>query len=175
MASNIQGFKSSFKYDPAKASRFDVRIVTPANLPFMGVNARDLVYKCQAAELPGRALATTEQKTYGPVEKFPYLTMFNDIDLTFIIEDDMRQKVFFDNWMEYITPLSTNNYRYKADYCCDIIISQYDMSDVLSYSVKLIESYPLSVNQLSLDWSSDDYHRLMVTFAYTRWEPNRNY
>jgi hypothetical protein len=28
------------------------------------------------------------------------------------------------------------------------------------------------VNQLDLDWSSDGYHKLSVTFAYTRWEQN---
>jgi hypothetical protein len=172
MTSSIQRFKSSFKYDPAKQNRFDVIIIPPTNLPFIGVSSRDLAFKCQTAELPGRTMATTEQKTYGPIEKFPYLTMFNDIDLTFIIEDDMRHKRFFDNWLNYISPLSTNNYKYKSDYCCDIVINQYDLTDKLSYSVRLIESFPLSVNQLSLDWSSDDYHKLTVTFAYTRWEPN---
>jgi hypothetical protein len=173
MTSSIQKFKSSFKYDPAKQNSFDVNITLPPNLPSLGVTSRDLTFKCQMAELPGRTMATIEQKTYGPVEKFPYMTMFNDIDLTFIIEDDMLNKAFFDNWMNYISPLSTNNYKYKSDYCCNMIINQYDLTGKISYSVELIESFPLSVNQLSLDWSSDDYHKLTVTFAYTRWEPRQ--
>ena len=88
MTSSIQKFKSSFKYDPAKQNSFDVNIILPPNLPSLGVTSRDLTFKCQMAELPGRTMATIEQKTYGPVGKFPYMTMFNDIDLTFIIEDN---------------------------------------------------------------------------------------
>jgi hypothetical protein len=32
--------------------------------------------------------------------------------------------------------------------------------------------FQMSVNQMDLDWSSDGYHKLVVTFAYTRWERN---
>ena len=28
------------------------------------------------------------------------------------------------------------------------------------------------MNQMDLDWSGDGYHKLTVTFAYTRWENN---
>jgi hypothetical protein len=41
-----------------------------------------------------------------------------------------------------------------------------------SYSVTLIDAYPVSVNQLDLDWSNDSYHKLTVTFAYTKWKNN---
>jgi hypothetical protein len=115
-------------------------------------------------------LGTAEQRTYGPTEKFPYMTTFNDLDLTFIVDDDMRQKMLFDSWLEHINPLSTNNYRYKEDYSADIRINQYSVDNLLTYSVNLIDAYPISVNQLDLDWSSDGHHKLSVTFAYTRWE-----
>jgi len=172
MAGSINDFKSSFKNDLARPNRFDVDIPIPLTLlPYLKT-ANRLRYRCENANLPGRTLATLEQKTYGPVEKFPYMTTYNDIDLTFIVDGDMSQKVFFDAWLNYINPLYNNNFRYKSDYATDLRITQYDVTNQASYSVDLYEAYPISINQLDLDWSNDSYHKLTVTFAYTKWKNN---
>ena len=102
MAGNINDFKSSFKGDLARNNKFDVSIPIPLTLiPYIS-SAKSLNYRCESANLPGRTFATTEQKTYGPVEKYPYLNTYTDIDLTFIVDDNMEQKLFFDAWMSYI-------------------------------------------------------------------------
>ena len=172
MAGNINDFKSSFTKDIARTNKFDVNINIPLTLiPYVS-SAKSLKYRCENAQLPGRTFATTEQETYGPIEKFPYLTSYNDIDLTFIIEDDMNQKVFFDAWLNYINPQYNNNFRYKSDYSTVITINQYDVTNELSYSVDLIDAYPISMNQMDLSWGDDGYHKLSVTFAYTYWKNN---
>ena len=172
MAGNINDFKSSFTKDIARTNKFDVNINIPLTLiPYVS-SAKSLKYRCENAQLPGRTFATTEQKTYGPIEKFPYLTSYNDIDLTFIIEDDMNQKVFFDAWLNYINPQYNNNFRYKSDYSTVITINQYDVTNELTYSVDLIDAYPISMNQLDLSWGDDSYHKLSVSFAYTYWKNN---
>ena len=172
MAGNINDFKSSFQVDLARNSRFDVSIPVPLTLIPYVTSARQLNYRCENANLPGRTFATADQRTYGPVEKYPYLTTYNDLDLTFIVSDDMREKILFDEWIELINPKTTNNFSYKEEYSTDILINQYDLSNNLTYSAKIIKAYPMSMNQMDLDWSSDGYHKLMVTFAYTRWEQN---
>jgi hypothetical protein len=173
MASGINDFKASFKTDLARPSRFDVQINAPlALIPYMG-DVRRLIYRCDSAQLPGRTFATAEQKIgSNPVEKYPYLTTYNDIDLTFIVDDDMKQKVFFDQWLELINPTLNFNYQYKQNYATIITVNQYDVTNKLSYSVDLYDAYPISMNQLDLDWSSDGFHKLSVTFAYTRWQNN---
>jgi hypothetical protein len=172
MAGSINDFKSTFKNDLARPNRFDVDIPIPLTLlPYLKTSS-NLRYRCENANLPGRTLATIEQKTYGPVEKFPYMTTYNDIDLTFIVDGDMSQKVFFDAWINYINPLYNNNFRYKSDYATDLRITQYDVKNEATYSVDLYEAYPISINQLDLDWSNDSYHKLTVTFAYTKWKNN---
>jgi hypothetical protein len=173
MAGSISEFKSSFTRDPARSSRFDVRIIAPLTLVASTLTtSRELMYRCENAELPGRTLATTERKTYGPIEKLPYLTTYNDLDLTFIVDDTMATKYFFDGWLELVNPRTTNDFNFRSDYCTTVFINQYDVSNKLSYAVELHEAYPISVNQLDLDWSSDGYHRLTVTFAYTEWRNN---
>jgi len=173
MAGTINDFRASFKNDLARPSRFDVNIATPLILIPYVTDARNLTYRCENAQLPGRTFATAEQKIgSNPVEKYPYLTTFNDLDLTFIVDDDMTQKVFFDRWLELINPSFNFNYQYKSNYATVITVNQYDVTNNLSYSVNLYDAYPISMNQLDLDWSSDGHHKLVVSFAYTRWQNN---
>jgi hypothetical protein len=172
MAGNINDFKSSFRTDLARSNRFDVNIPIPLTLiPYVST-AKQLNYRCENANLPGRTFATVEQKTYGPIEKYPTLTSFTDIDLTFIVDDNMDQKVFFDAWLNYINPQYNNNFRYKSDYSTIITINQYDVTNNLTYSINLYDAYPISINQMDLDWSGDGFHKLTVTFAYTYWKNN---
>jgi hypothetical protein len=172
MAGNINDFKSSFQKDLSRPHKFDVNIPIPLTLIPYIKSAKSLTYRCENTQLPGRTFATAEQKTYGPVEKYPYLNTYTDIDMTFIVDDDMTQKIFFDAWLSYINPLYNNNMRYKGDYSTVITVNQYDVTNQISYSVNLYDAYPISINQMDLDWSSDGYHKLNVTFAYTYWQNN---
>jgi len=172
MAGSISEFKSSFRGDLARPHKFDVNVNIPLVLIPYVAGARSLNFRCENAQLPGRTLATTEQKTYGPIEKFPYLNTYSDIDLTFIVDDDMQQKILFDAWLNFINPLYNNNIRYKQEYATILTINQYDVTNKVSYSINLYDAFPVSVNQMDLDWSGDGYHKLNVTFAYTYWQNN---
>ena len=173
MAGSINDFKASFQKDLARPNKFDVSIPVPLTLiPYVN-NAKSLNYRCENASLPGRSLATTEQKIgSNPVEKYPYLTTFNDMQLTFIVDDDMSQKVFFDAWLNFINPQYNYNFRYKGDYATVITVNQYDVTNQISYSCNLYDAYPISIEALDLDWAIDGYHKLRVTFAYTYWQNN---
>lgn len=172
MPGNISEFKSTFQKDLSRPHKFDVNIPIPLTLIPYITSAKSLTYRCENANLPGRTFATAEQKTYGPIEKYPYLNTYTDIDMTFIVDDDMSQKIFFDAWLSYINPLYNNNMRYKGDYSTIITVNQYDVTNKISYSVNLYDAFPVSMNQMDLDWSSDGYHKLNVTFAYTYWQNN---
>ena len=170
---DIQSFKSSFQsLELARPSRFDVLIPMPAVLAAFYSNLKEaLTLRCESTEMPGRIFNTTERR-FGsaPVQKFPYLSTYNDITMNFILDSDMNLKLFFDQWMELINPTSTFNFRYKNDYVTEIAVNQYDVQNNLTYRAVLIDAFPIAVNQLDLDWSSDNYHRLSVVFAYTKWE-----
>jgi len=178
MAGNIQAFRDSFKSELARPNKFDVDIpIRPELLSSLldrgfesKITNQVLSLRCENAELPGRTFATTEQKIYGPTEKFPYHVSYNDLNLTFIVNDDMQVKSFFDGWMNYINPNNTYNFKYKEEYATDISIRQYDLTNTLSYDVLLEQAYPVSINQLDLDWSADGHHKLVVTFVYKSWK-----
>ena len=171
MASSISDFRSSFKKELARPNRFDVSIPIPYTLlPYYDNGVKELSLRCESTELPSRALATLDRKIGSvPVQRFPYLSMYPDTTMTFIVGGDMSEKLFFDAWMELINPSSNFNFKYKKDYCTEILIRQYDNSNNLTYNAMLIDAFPIAVNQLDVDWSNDGYHKLTVVFAYTYW------
>ena len=172
MAGSIADFKASFNTDLARPSRFDVNVPIPIGLlPYRGIG-RTLSLRCESTELPGRSISTTSMKIYGVEEKYPYQTVYNDQSLTFIVGDDMAERKFFDAWLNWINPTINYNLKYKADYAVPLTINQYDVKNQLSYSVTLLDAFPIAMNQLDLDWSSDGHHKLTMTFAYTSWRNN---
>ena len=169
----IDDFLASFEEELAKPSRFKVTFVPNAVASKLNkiIDAETLSFRCEAAVLPGRTLQTADLRIYGPTEKFPYQSSFEDVSFTFIVTDSMAEKLFFNTWMDIINPQNTWNFEYKKNYVMDIKIDQYDNMDNVVHTVRLIDAFPTAVNQLDLNWSSqNDYHKLTVTFAYTYWE-----
>ena len=172
MAGSITNFISSFQNDLARPNRFDVNIPIPLTLiQYRNISQR-LTFRCENANLPGRTISTTDQKIYNIVEKFPNQTSYQDMDMTFIVGGDMAEKQFFDAWLELINPTTNFNFKYKGDYSTSITVNQYDINNNLTYTIELVDAYPIAVNQLDLDWSNDGYHKLTVVFAYTYWKNN---
>lgn len=173
MDSNISTFLNSFKTDVARANRFDVTIPAPIPLlPYLATS-RNLTFRCETAQLPSRTFATADQK-FGsnPIEKHAYQSNYNESEMTFIVSDDMSEKIFFDAWMEYINPTMSFDFNYKNDYISTLSVNQYDVKNKLTYSVNLIDAFPISINQLDLDWSNEGHHKLVVVFAYRYWQNN---
>ena len=170
MAGTINDIRSSFNKDLARASRFDVTVPVPYYMLTQYDNAKQLQMRCEATELPGRTFMTAERKMgSAPIQKMPYYSQYNDISLTFIVSDDMAEKIFFDTWMEVINPTTNFNFKYQSDYAVDLSINQYDVTNNLTYVSTLVNAYPVAVNQLDMNWGSSDYHKLTVVFAYTYW------
>jgi hypothetical protein len=173
MPNSLETFRQSFTKDLARPSRFTVNFTNG----YGQFSSLPLNLRCENAELPGKTFVTTDQKFgAGPVQRFPYLHSYQDLTLSFILDDDMYIRNFFDNWLASISQNSSYNFQYKyvggnPAYISDIIVSQYGLDNTLTYQVRMNECYPIAVNQLDLDWSSlDSHHKLTVAFAYTEYE-----
>lgn len=172
----LQNFKSSFTSDPAKASNFDVLLFVPSlffsdttfspGLP----DIQKLALRCDSASFPGRSLQTQDLKIYGPIEKLPYSSTYEDITLSFICSSSMMEKNLFDLWLEYINPSDSWDFKFRNNYCTRIIVNQYDNTkSKVEHQIELIDAFPISVSPLQLNWADEGIHRLDVTFAYTYW------
>lgn len=177
------------QFDVGRTAYFEVII------PKMGGAGSRIRFFCHSAELPGESTATVNQKIYGVNEKFPVMTGYNDITLSFYTfgsSIDIVRSLFLE-WGSYITGRSevykgktkqtTYDIAYKSKYVSDIIITQYAIDGNPLLRVKLIDAFPIGINQVPLSWSAQNQAMsLNVTFAYTEYEyefievnPNGNY
>ena len=185
--SNADGYGSFLK-----SSRFIVRI-TPSGSAVSGLLSafsRDLMYLCEAAEMPGRGLENIDVRYYGPNQKFPFQSRYEDINLNFICRSEARERKFFDDWLNIIHPTNSFNFQYKDNYRSTIDIFQYsDLAISIDnpnpepiYSFRLIDAFPILVNPQPVTWADAEFMRLAVTFTYKSWtrvgidpEPNSGY
>lgn len=146
----------------------------PNNTSANAAMSRYLALQCEAAELPGRTFQTADRKIYGPINKIPYASQFNDINFTFLCTNEFYERKLFDQWMECIHPSDTWNMRFPADngtrYLSNIKIIQYDEFIKQIYAVELIDAFPVGVSPQPLSWGEEGFHRLSVSFAYTNYK-----
>lgn len=139
-------------------------------------------FRCEQAEFPGRTLSTMDDTSFGgPQSKMAYDTTYNDITITVICDKDMRERTFFERWMDDIvsTPRFTDNGNitfgesglvgYPMNYQNGKIlkISQLDESGKTLYSYSCIHCYPIAITPMTANWEENNtYQRFQATLTY---------
>jgi hypothetical protein len=169
---DMQKFRSisSAAGGPAKSNRFIVEITGGPVIVISNSVQRDLMFLCEAAELPGRGFMSTDVRYYGPNFKAPYQTVYEDLNLTFICRDQFYEREIFDDWMNIINPVRSFNFEYKDTYTSTIRLHQFsDTENKSNYTFTFDKAYPILVSPQPATWADDNFHRLTVSFTYVRW------
>ena len=173
----------------AKACRFAVQII-PTSFVNNRLPNNDLMYMCDAAELPGRGFDVTEVRYYGPSQAFPNNTQYNTANFSFICRQKSKERYFFDQWMDVINPVSSFNFEYANNYFSEIKIYQFaeysskdqqqnpnkgplpqnNSAPDIVYGWTLRKAYPILVQPQQVTWADQDILRLQVTFTYKYWD-----
>jgi hypothetical protein len=165
-----------------KSCKFAVRIVPQGEyISNYGDFARNLTYLCEIAEMPGRGFMSLDVRYYGPNQKLPFQTTYEDMTLTFLCRAESIERQFFDDWMLVINPTNTFDFNYRDDYKSEITIyqfadfSEYEDDDhpIASYCITLHNAYPILLNPQPMTWADDQFQRLSVSFTYTHWSRKR--
>ena len=133
---------------------------------FTSGRSRDAMLLCDQVQLPGTNFNTADIRTFGETRKTPYERLYEDINMSFYVDTDMRVKELFDDWMTWIQDPTTRNFEYYDDYTCDIIIEVQDLKNQSRYGIKLFEAYPKSIGAIQLDYAAKDVMKMSVNFAY---------
>ena len=128
-----------------------------------------MVYLCEVAEFPGRSFMNSDIRYYGPSVKFPFQSVYEDVNFTFLCRPKSEERFFFDGWMEKVNPISTFDFNYKIDYTCSVDVFQLDEQHKTSYMITLVEAYPIQISPQPVTWADDNFQRLAVTFTYSKW------
>ena len=160
--------------DFAKGHRYNVIIIPPAAPNLEVAVTNNLQFLCESVSLPTKSLASNSHDIYGPPREIPYRTTFTEAAMSFILDDPMKVKNYFDKWQNYIINDSTGNPRYWDNFVGTINISRLlnnakSVSDT-AYKVELQEAYPSVVGEIALGHTGgNEILRLPVTFKFRKW------
>ena len=127
---------------------------------------------CFAAELPGRNIDTApDTNIYGPEREIAQGWSFADIDATFQLSSDQKEKNFFDTWQRLSFNPDTWSMGYYDDYTGTIQIFQLDEQNERRYGVELIECFPKTIAAQTYDYSAvNQQQKVNVSFSYRYWK-----
>lgn len=100
---------------------------------------KDLRFRCESLNIPGFQILTTDFKLYGgqPITKIPNGKSFDEVQMTFLTTKDMRDKYWFDEWLDKISDISTNTVSYYNDVASDIDIDIFnEVYDIVTSEFK---------------------------------------
>ena len=155
-------------------------------------NTRDMHFFCDSTFFPGRNMATVEYRAGSVSEPFIHSNNFAEtITLTFNLTNDMFIKRLFDEWQDYIMPLTnkerkvrTNIMRYPNSYRGKFDLVKLD-SELKSggidgfgpgqslnfdgYTVQILDAFPKQVDAMNVSFASQEALKLTVQMAFSRW------
>jgi hypothetical protein len=178
---SLNKFKSHVS-DIARPNRFWVSIGDPANSIIVAGadnNASLSPWKekheflAKSAQLPGRTVNNVVINWQGMQYNIAGDPTFNDMNLTFLNNYEFDLRKFFENWMEVIVQMETNERSQPGSYKSDVIeLKQLGRtsSDVLA-TYRLIGAYPTDISAIDLSQDqSDGQEDITVSLKYDYFE-----
>ena len=161
----------------ARTNRFMVNMTLPPALQrrsSYGQKLQKILLFCDAVQLPGLSLSTTQARTFGEFREMPYEKLFENVNLSFYCDVDMHVKMLFDDWMSAIQNPEDRTIEYYKNYITDLYIDVYDINENQRYNVTLYEAYPKSIGAVQLDYAQKEVMKLQVGIQYKYWR-SRSY
>lgn len=147
--------------------------------------------RCDSVSLPGVAFASADgppRLGYGPMEKHPYATNFEDLSLTFMVDAGSEvHKTLFD-WVNVIVnfkqaqgasvlnkkqgPMKAFAYEvgYRDSYAATLQVNVYKDTGQKAMSFIAYNAFPMAFPSAGLNWNEGDLLRLTIPFTYTDYD-----
>lgn len=160
----------------ARSNIFEVQFNLPTLLKSKrpSSNLQKLLMYCESTSLPGVTISTNQIRTFGEIRETPYEKLYDNIQLSFYIDNTFEIKSLFDDWADIIQNNNTRNFNYYKEYTTDIIIKILDKNNQARYEVTLYESYIKNIQPIQLDYGSKEIAKLVVTINYKYWKKTEN-
>jgi|694.fasta_scaffold00052_4 hypothetical protein len=173
---SLQSFISEVKNGGLmKSSHFAVSITVPTDannrttIPGSFASSQAMkkyIMFCDSTNLPGTSLGTVDVSAYGETRESPTQRIYDPVNLTFYVDNDMNIKKFFDSWINSIINPITRNHAYYKNYTTLVDIIVYDSEHNEKYKVTLHEAFPKSVSDIQLSYTGDGVMKLSVSMQY---------
>jgi hypothetical protein len=165
----LKNFIASVKTEGLmRTSRYAVTLSPPKAMK-TPKDLRKILLFCSDVQIPGVTMSTTQIRMFGEIRESPYEKMFDNITMTFYVDNNMKVKQFFDDWISVIQNPSTRSFEYYKNYITNITLDVEDIKDRKRYEVKLFECYPKNVGSISVGYESKDIMKLQISMNYKYW------
>lgn len=166
---SLNTFKSNLSEGVSRTDLMDVNIVPCSKMA--NDNTEFLTFRCESADLPGKTFSTDDRKDYVITTKHPNGMTFTDLNLSFICSSTMKEREFFDKWMEIIV----GNGSLRSSYYDEFISRELKVN--LYTGVKENKScvftfhniYPIAIASQNVSWTSSEVLKMTVSFSYEKW------
>ena len=159
----------------------------PSELNDYAAMRRNLPFRIEALNLPGRTLQGFQQTYFGPPREISTRASYNSCNFTVAVSKDFRERELFMRWQDAIIG------RYRVgdrkdysgmwdteyyDFCIGTMAINVYSNPIDSggaqkpenyetcYTVLLEEAFPISINDMALAWGDEGYARLQVEMRY---------
>lgn len=142
-------------------------------------NSEPLEQRVKSISIPGRSVDPIETYFYGNKQVFTGRTSFpNSITITFEEGEDQKILQLLYEWFQtiYNTDFDSaaggiSNSVTRKDYAKQIILTMYKYNgEQAGKRIMLINSFPQSLPDVTLDYSGNELIRYDVTFSYDLWK-----
>jgi hypothetical protein len=149
---------------------------------------RFMEFWCESANIPGVSLNVNEVRRYGygTIEKKPYASLNNDINMSFLGDAKGAIWTYFQQWLRLIVNYDMRKgivaetgmmpgqspflMSYKDDYAVDIYLYVFDDRNNEIFKIVLRDAYPIFVGDVQLNWGdTNSLMRIPVTFTVYDW------
>ena len=151
----------------ARNNRYAVIFTPPARVN-PGALQKVLLF-CDQVQLPGVNYSTVQNRTFGEFRETPYEKLFDNLNMSFYVDNDMKVKGLFDDWISSIQDPVTRKFSYYNDYISNMTIEIQDLQNKTRYEMTLWECYPKNIGSIQLDYANKDVMRMTVTMQYKYW------
>ncbi len=155
----------------ARTNRYAVMMTLPYAVTYNGAfqTLEKALLFCDQVQLPGANFSTVQNRSFGEFREIPYEKLYEQVNMSFYVDSDMKIKDLFDSWHDGIYNPTSRTFNYYKNYVADMIIEVQNLDDESRFQVNLYECYPKTISPIQLDYSSKDVMKMQVTMQYKYW------
>lgn len=121
----------------------------------------------QSVDIPGMKIEKHKQDSDRIAYDAPHEMTFSELSITFLCDQSMTQKHYFQEWMANIINPATHAHAFYNDYICNIVVKMFDTKGNLRNIIEFTECYPVDIGDVQLSYgASDKFVEFKVGFTY---------
>jgi len=162
---NINRFLGAHLDGMPRTNKFEVQIFGP-----QGISSRGI--RCTTINIPGRQVTSNEFSEYGGAPMYKYPTRVDyaggKVDMTWMCDHTMEDRQKMELWQSFIYD-EAFQMNYPEDYEGTVKITQLGQDNLPIYSVELLNCFPDSIGDISLDAGEGALVTFQVSMAFRSW------